>query len=112
MTTPRTPMNAARALSGRAAIALAAATAVFLLGVHLQSDGFCSADETAVNAFVMAVMVAAVGLTAAALSVLGRGYRGVRLAALAGWAATLLPAYLLMAWAMRYVASVHAGCPQ
>ncbi|MFC4063673.1 hypothetical protein [Actinoplanes subglobosus] len=111
VTTPLTPMNAGIALSGRAATVLGAATAVFLLGIHLQGDGVCSPDETAVNAFIVAAMIAVVGLTAVALTVLRSRYRGVRVAALAGWCATLLPAYLLMDWSMRYIASTSSGCP-
>ncbi|KHD73650.1 hypothetical protein MB27_33275 [Actinoplanes utahensis] len=84
---------------------------MFLLGVYMQGDGFCNPEETAVNALIMAVMVAVVGLAAVALSVLRRRYRGVRSAALAGWSATLLPAYLLLECAARYVASVPPGCP-
>lgn len=90
---------------------LAAATAVFLLGVYMQGDGFCSADETAANAVITALLVAVVGLAAVALTVLRRKYRGVRAAALAGWCASLLPAYVLLELAMRYEASVAPGCP-
>jgi hypothetical protein len=111
VTTPLTPKQASVASSGRAAAVLAVATGVFFLGMCMQGDGFCNPDETAVNALIMALMVAVVGLTAVALSVLRRRYRGVRAAALAGWSVTLLPAYLLLEYAGRYVASVAPGCP-
>ena len=112
MTTPLTPRQAIIASSGRAAAVLAAATGVFLLGIHLQSDGFCNSEETAVNALLTALMVAVVGLAAVALGLLlRRRYRGVRIAASAGWSATLLPAYLLLEYAGRYVASAAQGCP-
>ncbi|GAA4605578.1 hypothetical protein BJY16_005447 [Actinoplanes octamycinicus] len=111
MTTPRTPRQAAVALSGRALAVLAAAAGIFLLGNYMRSDGLCSPDETAVNALITALLVAVVGLAGVALSVLRRRYRGVRAAALGGWALTLLPAYLLLEVATRYVASVAPGCP-
>ena len=111
MTTTLTPKQAIVALSGRAAAVLTVATGVFFLGTFMQSDGLCNSDETAVNALIMALMVAVVGLAAMALSVLRRRYRGVRAAALVGWSVALLPAYLLLEYAGRYVASVAPGCP-
>jgi hypothetical protein len=111
VTEPLTPVRAGVALFTRAVTVLTAATAVFLLVNYMQSDGFCSPDETSANAAVMASVVAFLGLAAVPFSVLRKKYQGVRAAALLGWIASLLPALLLLLIAARYVASVRPDCP-
>jgi uncharacterized membrane protein YhiD involved in acid resistance len=98
-------------LFSQAVTALATATAVFLLVNYMQSDGFCNPDETAANAVVMTSGVAFLGLAAVLFSAFRKKYQGVRTAALLGWAASLLPALLLLLTAARYSASVAPGCP-
>ena len=111
MPEPLTPVRVGAALFTRAATVLAAATAVFLLVNYIQSEGLCRPEETALNAAVMAVIVAFLGLAAVLFSVFRKKYRGGRTAALLGWTASLLPALLLFLITVRYVASVTPRCP-
>jgi hypothetical protein len=103
------PLRTGGAAFARSATVLAVATAVFLLAVHGQGDGLCNPERTAFDAFVVALMVAIVGL----LGVLAYGLlrRGHRWAVLLGWAAGLAPAVTLLVAAGQYVASVEPGCP-
>ena len=111
MTEPLTPKRAGVAVFGRALTVLAIATTAFLLVNYGQGDGICNPEKTAENATVAALLVAFLGLVTVLFSALRTRYRGARVAALLGWAASLLPACLLLLIAVRYAASVTAGCP-